>query len=117
MADRISEILSELRLYFVSRMIAGDFTIKSANEQTLTIMIDQYQFCLWICGSCDDLSLYDGVKNAVDIKFTTSERVVLYATLESVVRKEIIKKKQEEIRVLRNSFGLGNPEYLSEENQ
>ena len=107
----MKEKIKEVRDYFKKRIVDGDYEITEVKENSIVILIDDYEFSLWTANENYGLSLY--LDSFMNVKFDRTEKLSIYNNL----RPTIIKNKRDVLMVAKKAELKKLQEEIAEDEQ
>ena len=107
----MDEKIKEVQVYFKSKLLAGDFIVKSLTRYFTTVVVDEiYEFNFWmgnqnVDGSCITYSCA-GEKNFIDLAWTKEEANTMLALLSVAYDAEIKRLEMIEYENLKSKLEL-----------
>jgi hypothetical protein len=103
----MKEKIKEINDYFVNKLVNGEYTILSADQFTVTVLIDTYRFDVWVANGPNHVSTNDGIpKSFMDLHLTNEEKHIIYSNLYDYSSEVRTKEKLESYNKLKEELGL-----------
>jgi hypothetical protein len=71
----IQETMQQANQYFVSKILNGEYTVKTTGEYSITLDIEGFEIILWVS---TDLNWFKGGLCDFKVTFTDEEKNILY---------------------------------------
>jgi hypothetical protein len=104
----MKEKIKEINDYFVNKLVNGEYVVQPFNGLgNTTVLIDDYRFDIWTANDPKHIATNQAVHNSfMHLKFTESEKSIIYSNLKNYMLEESTKQKLESYNKLKEELGL-----------